>query len=164
MEWQEIIQEKIFQNRNDLAAQMERWKNFNDTVVFTNGCFDILHMGHLDYLSKAAELGDRFIIAVNSDSSVQALKGADRPVISEDTRMLKLASLAYVDAVILFSEDTPLELIKTLKPDILVKGGDYQPETVVGATEVQDRGGRVEIIPFLKGHSTSSIIDKIKNS
>ena len=143
---------------------MERWKNFNDTVVFTNGCFDILHMGHLDYLSKAAELGDRFIIAVNSDSSVQALKGADRPVISEDTRMLKLASLAYVDAVILFSEDTPLELIKTLKPDILVKGGDYQPETVVGATEVQDRGGRVEIIPFLKGHSTSSIIDKIKNS
>ena len=130
-------------------------------MVFTNGCFDILHLGHIDYLTKAADLGDRLIVAVNTDSSVSALKGPSRPIIDEETRAMKLASLVFVDAVILFGEETPLKLITEVRPNILVKGGDYTIDTIVGASEVQDNGGEVVVIPFLEGHSTTSIVNKI---
>jgi rfaE bifunctional protein nucleotidyltransferase chain/domain len=162
MNWQEILKDKIFDDRKKLAEEIQRWKDFNDTVVFTNGCFDILHRGHIDYLSKAAEQGDRFVIGVNTDRSVSTLKGPKRPIIDEDSRALKLASLAFVDAVILFDEETPLELITELKPNVLIKGGDYTEETVVGADFVKSNGGKVMLIPFLEGYSTSSIIEKIK--
>ncbi|MBR9861228.1 D-glycero-beta-D-manno-heptose 1-phosphate adenylyltransferase [bacterium] len=162
MNWQEILKDKIFDDRKKLAEEIQRWKDFNDTVVFTNGCFDILHRGHIDYLSKAAEQGDRFVIGVNTDRSVSTLKGPRRPIIDEDSRALKLAALAFVDAVILFDEDTPLELITELKPNVLIKGGDYTEETVVGADFVKSNGGKVMLIPFLEGYSTSSIIEKIK--
>ncbi len=162
MNWQEIINDKIFSGGEALASQVLKWQAFDEKVVFTNGCFDILHLGHIDYLSKAADLGDRLIIGVNSDASVSKLKGPSRPIIQEDTRLAKLASLVFVDAVVLFNEETPLELIKSTKPDVLVKGGDYTLDTIVGADEVFAKGGIVEVIPFLEGHSSTSIIDKIK--
>lgn len=164
MEWLELINSKIYKDKEVLKHEVNRWKTFNDKVVFTNGCFDILHQGHLDYLSKAADLGDRLIIGVNSDRSVSALKGEDRPIIDQESRALKLASLVFVDAVIIFDEDTPLNLIKTVLPDVLVKGGDYKVDTVVGAEEVIGAGGEVKIIPFLQGHSTTAIINKINGA
>ena len=161
MEWLELINSKLYAEIGQLQSDVETWKGFNDKVVFTNGCFDILHLGHIDYLAKAADLGERLIIGVNTDTSVAKLKGENRPIIDEHTRAAKLASLVFVDAVILFDEETPLELIKSVNPDVLVKGGDYTVDTVVGATEVLQNGGEVELIPFLEGHSTSAIIDKI---
>ena len=119
-------------------------------------------MGHIDYLCKAADLGDRLIIGVNTDSSVSKLKGPTRPIIDEHTRLTKLAALAFVDAVILFDEETPLNLITTIKPNVLAKGGDYTEETIVGAKEVLETKGSVHVIPFLDGHSSTSIINKIK--
>jgi len=163
MDWLSLIKDKIYNDREVLASTVQNWKEFNDRVVFTNGCFDILHLGHMDYLAKAAELGDRLIIGVNTDRSVEELKGENRPIINEDTRLFKLASLVFVDAVILFNEDTPLNLINGLKPDVLVKGGDYTQDTIVGAELVKSLGGDVVIVPFLEGHSTSSIIDRIKS-
>ncbi|MDA8886373.1 D-glycero-beta-D-manno-heptose 1-phosphate adenylyltransferase [Bacteroidia bacterium] len=162
MNWQEIINDKIYSSREALATQVLKWQVHNESVVFTNGCFDILHLGHIDYLSKAADLGDRLVIGVNTDASVSELKGPSRPIIHEDTRLAKLASLVFVDAVILFSEETPLELIKNAKPDVLVKGGDYTLDTIVGADEIFAKGGKVVVIPFLEGHSSTSIINKIK--
>ena len=132
-------------------------------MVFTNGCFDILHYGHLHYLIQARELGDRLIIGLNSDASVSRLKGEHRPIQDLRTRQMMLASLEFVDAVVLFEEDTPLNLIKNLLPDILVKGGDYSPETIVGAKEVRDSGGEVKVLSFIPGYSTSSIEQKIKS-
>jgi len=160
--WQSIITEKKFDSYDQLAKQVMKWQIHNEKVVFTNGCFDILHLGHLDYLSKAADLGDRLIIGVNTDASVSALKGPSRPIIDEVTRATKLASLLFVDAVVLFGEETPLTLIQTVKPDVLVKGGDYTIDTIVGADSVLANGGSVEVIPFLPGHSTTAIVDKIK--
>ncbi len=161
MNWLELINSKLYSDSTFLAEEINTWKGFNERVVFTNGCFDILHLGHIDYLAKAADLGDKLVIALNSDSSVRVLKGEGRPVIDERTRATKLASLVFVDAVVLFNQDTPLELIQELKPDVLVKGGDYTIETIVGAKEVLELGGKVEIIPFLEGHSTSAIIKRI---
>jgi rfaE bifunctional protein nucleotidyltransferase chain/domain len=160
--WQSILTEKIFDSNEQLAKQVMSWQIHNEKVVFTNGCFDILHLGHIDYLAKAADLGDRLIIGVNTDSSVSSIKGPSRPVIDELTRATKLAALLFVDAVILFGEDTPLTLIEAVKPDVLVKGGDYTIDTIVGADAVLARGGTVDVIPFLPGHSTTAIIDKIK--
>ena len=160
--WQSIINEKNFDSYDQLAKQVMKWQIHNEKVVFTNGCFDILHLGHLDYLSKAADLGDRLIIGVNTDASVSALKGPSRPIIDEVTRATKLASLLFVDAVVLCGEETPLTLIQTVKPDVLVKGGDYTIDTIVGADSVLANGGSVEVIPFLPGHSTTAIVDKIK--
>lgn len=160
--WNQLISDKIFTSKSDLAKQVETWKIYNEKVVFTNGCFDLLHMGHIDYLCKAADLGDRLVIGVNTDSSVSMLKGPNRPVIHEATRLTKLAALAFVDAVILFDEETPLELIKNIKPQVLAKGGDYTLETIVGSKEVLNNGGSVEVIPFLEGHSSTAIIEKIK--
>ena len=135
----------------------------NNRVVFTNGCFDILHLGHIDYLIKARKFGDILIIGLNTDSSVKKLKGDIRPVNNQNARALLLASLEFVDFVILFDEETPFELIRTITPDVLVKGGDYKIETVVGADFVLNYGGSVEIIPFLDGYSTTGIIQSLKN-
>ncbi len=128
-------------------------------IVFTNGCFDIFHPGHLHILSEAKSFGDMLVVGLNTDSSVKRLKGAERPIHNEEQRAQLLAALKLVDAVVLFDEDTPLELIKSLKPEVLVKGADYKISEVVGATEVQAYGGSVRLVELLSGHSSSAIID-----
>ncbi|MDR1416348.1 MAG: D-glycero-beta-D-manno-heptose 1-phosphate adenylyltransferase [Prevotellaceae bacterium] len=130
-------------------------------VVFTNGCFDILHRGHVEYLAKAAELGDLLVVGLNTDASTRRLKGASRPLQDEAARALVLASLQAVSYVTLFGEDTPYELIKLVQPDVLVKGADYKPEDIVGYDIVVARGGRVETIPFVQGYSSSSVIARM---
>lgn len=157
------IEKKIY-TLPQLQAQLASWRVLNKTVAFTNGCFDILHEGHIASLSEAASEADYLVVGVNSDSSTKRLKGPDRPVNHEHSRALLLASLAIVDAVVLFEEDTPLELIKTLMPDVLVKGGDYTIEQIVGAKEVMANGGRVVINPIVEGFSTTGIIRQIKSS
>jgi D-beta-D-heptose 7-phosphate kinase/D-beta-D-heptose 1-phosphate adenosyltransferase len=131
-------------------------------VVFTNGVFDLLHPGHVDVLVGARECGDVLVVGVNSDASVKRLKGPERPVRSEAERVYVLAALEAVGAVTIFEQDTPLELVRTLQPDVIVKGGDYLPDTVVGAADVQARGGRVVIIPLTPGHSTTSTIERLR--
>ena len=145
-------------------GDLEQLKSKGKTIVFTNGCFDILHAGHISYLSKAKELGDYLIVAVNTDESVKKLKGDDRPINSLEDRMLLLSALTSVDYVIAFSDDTPLELINKVRPSVLVKGGDYKVEDIVGADEVIAYGGRVEIIDYVPGKSTTNIINKSKNA
>jgi D-beta-D-heptose 7-phosphate kinase/D-beta-D-heptose 1-phosphate adenosyltransferase len=132
-------------------------------IVFTNGCFDILHHGHIDLLAKAADEGNILVVGVNTDASVKRLKGPERPVNNEQDRAFQLAALLCVDAVCLFEEDTPKELLDVLQPDVLVKGGDYTVETIVGAKEIQARGGRVVVVPFVEGYSTTSLISKIRS-
>lgn len=145
-----------------LQSQLDLWRREKQRIVFTNGCFDILHRGHVDYLSKAADLGNKLIIGVNTDASVSKLKGPHRPIQDQESRMLILASLTFVDAVILFDEPTPYELIKLVQPDILVKGSDYQVENIVGYDIVQAKGGEIKTIDFIPGYSTSAIESKIK--
>lgn len=132
------------------------------TLCFTNGCFDLLHPGHVQYLADARALGDFLVVGLNSDASVARLKGASRPLQDEAARALILLGLRSVDAVVRFDEDTPFELISALQPDLLIKGGDYTPETVVGKDVVEARGGRVVLIPFLPGHSSSTIVERIR--
>lgn len=160
-----LISEKIFDiSRLDvLEKRLKYWRFFNRSVVFTNGCFDIIHLGHLDYLSKAADLGNLLIVGLNNDESVTRLKGPERPVNNQLARATMLASLFFVDAVILFGEDTPYNLIKTVKPDILVKGSDYNIEDIVGYDVVQSYNGKVVTIDFLEGYSTSGIIGRLKS-
>ena len=137
-------------------------KNHADKkVVFTNGCFDIIHVGHLRYLQEAAKLGDILIVAINSDASVKRLKGPERPINTELERAEMMCALGFVDYVAIFEEDTPLELIKRIQPDVLVKGGDYSNEYVIGTNEVESRGGKLVLIPFVEGKSTTNIINKI---
>jgi rfaE bifunctional protein nucleotidyltransferase chain/domain len=138
------------------------WRATGEKIVFTNGCFDILHHGHLDLLANAADKGNKLILALNTDASVQRLKGPERPLTHEQDRAFQAASLLCVDAVCLFDEDTPQELIELLKPDVLVKGGDYTLDQIVGSSFILNNGGRVEIIPFVTGYSTTSIISRIK--
>ena len=145
-----------------LKRKMAAWRFQDKKIVFTNGVFDLLHTGHITYLTKAAELGERLIIGLNADVSVKRLKGPDRPVNDENSRALLLASLFFVDAIVLFADDTPLDLITALKPDILVKGADYAIENIVGAKEVIANGGQVKTIDFVDGFSSTSIIQKIK--
>ena len=147
-----------------LTNQVKQWKMAGKKVVFTNGCFDIIHRGHIEVLARTADLGDKLIIGLNSDQSIQKIKGEDRPVIDEQSRAILLAALSFVDAIVLFSEDTPLELISALLPNVLAKGGDYEIETIVGHEIVQKNGGKVKLVPFLDGFSSTTIIDKIKNS
>jgi rfaE bifunctional protein nucleotidyltransferase chain/domain len=134
------------------------WRFQGRKIVFTNGCFDILHKGHVEYLSKARDLGDILIIGLNTDASVSRLKGSGRPVQDQSSRALVLASLRFVEAVVLFDEDTPYNLINALKPDVLVKGGDYTEENIVGADVVKANGGEVVSIPLTEGYSTSRIL------
>ncbi|MBL6449689.1 D-glycero-beta-D-manno-heptose 1-phosphate adenylyltransferase [Fulvivirga sp. 29W222] len=149
-------------DRSSLQSIVQGWKNEGKKVVFTNGCFDILHLGHVDYLEKARQRGDKLVLGLNTDSSVKRLKGKDRPLNDQYARARLLASLAFVDALTYFDEDTPYELIKELKPDILVKGNDYLAENIVGADIVVANGGKVETIALVEGFSTSNIIEKIK--
>lgn len=146
-----------------LLHQVKRWRLLNKKIVFTNGVFDILHEGHIASLSEAATYGHILIVAINADASVKRLKGAARPVNNENSRMLLMASLVMVDAVLLFEEDTPLNVIAALLPDVLVKGGDYTVEQIAGAREVIAHGGEVKIVPILEGFSTTGIIERMKN-
>jgi rfaE bifunctional protein nucleotidyltransferase chain/domain len=155
------INSKIF-SLDDLKNQLNTWKQAGEEIVFTNGCFDIIHRGHIEALAQTADLGDRLIIGLNSDSSIQKLKGEGRPIIDEHSRAILLAALNFVDAVILFPEDTPINLISSLLPDVLAKGGDYKIETIVGHEVVQNNGGKVILVPFVDGFSSTTIIDQIK--
>jgi rfaE bifunctional protein nucleotidyltransferase chain/domain len=162
MEKLQWIQRKIY-DRETLVRECMGWRLMGKKIVFTNGCFDILHHGHLDLLARAADLGNVLILGLNTDNSVQKLKGPERPLTREQDRAFQVASLLCVDAVCLFDEETPEELIKLISPDILVKGGDYTIDKIVGADFVQANGGQVAIIPFVNGYSTTSIINRIKN-
>lgn len=146
-----------------LKKQVQGWQAEGKKVVFTNGVFDLLHIGHITYLAKAAELGDKLIIGLNADSSVKRIKGESRPVNDQNSRAAILAALFFVDAIVVFEEDTPLNLISTLLPDYLVKGADYAIENIVGAKEVIANGGEVKTINFVEGYSSTSIIEKIRN-
>ena len=148
-----VAQEFFVQNEERLHQQK---------IVFTNGCFDILHRGHVPYLAQARQMGDLLVVGLNSDASVRRLKGPERPVNDEQSRALLLAALEMVDYVVLFEEDTPYNLILKVKPDLLVKGGDYDIDNIVGADFVRQRGGEVRTIPFVQGFSSSSIIDHLK--
>ena len=145
-----------------LKEQIDQWKKTGEKVVFSNGCFDILHLGHIDYLEKARSLGSRLVIGLNNDDSVRQLKGAERPVNNEIARARLLAALEFVDGVTIFSEDTPKELIAFLIPDILVKGSDYSIDNIVGADIVLANGGEVKTIDLVNGYSTSNLINKLK--
>lgn len=149
-------------SRESIKPLLAKWQSEGD-IVFTNGCFDILHLGHVDYLEKARNLGARLIVGLNTDESVKRLKGPTRPVMDEKARARVMASLEFVDAVIFFGEDTPFDLISFIKPDILVKGDDYTVDKIVGADIVMERGGEVKTVPLVKGYSTTDVIKKIKD-
>jgi len=149
--------------RNEIKSITEKLKSDGNKIVFTNGCFDILHAGHVSYLKQAKEEGDILIMGLNSDSSVKRLKGNNRPINSEEDRALVLSALRYIDYVVIFEEDTPLNLIEIVQPDIIIKGGDYKPEDVVGKDVVEANGGKVVIIKFLEGRSTTNTINKMNS-
>lgn len=163
MQNSELLKNKIV-NQEHLKALIESWKLQRKKIVFTNGCFDLLHLGHIDYLIKAADLGDKLVIGLNSDSSTTRLKGPNRPINDEESRSTILAALFFVDAVVLFDEETPYNLISLVRPDILVKGADYKIDEIAGADIVQAEGGEVCLIDYLQGYSTTAIEKKIKNS
>ena len=150
------LSRKIY-TADTIAEQVNNWHK-SETIVFTNGCFDILHLGHIDYLNRSAQLGSKLVVGLNTDASVRKIKGENRPIQDENSRLNILAALECVDAVVLFDEETPLELIKVVKPDVLVKGADYEIEQIVGAKEVKEYGGEVKTIAFLEGYSTSNIV------
>lgn len=156
------IQNKICADAGELARRCHQWRATGRKIVFTNGCFDILHHGHLDLLAKAADQGNILVVGLNTDQSVKQLKGNHRPVNHERDRAFQMASLLCIDAVCLFDEPTPATLIEAVRPDVLVKGGDYTIDTIVGAKEVMSYGGRVEIVPFVDGYSTTGLISQIK--
>lgn len=157
------IPHKIFTLEN-LKKRVEAWRVNNKSIAFSNGCFDILHEGHIFSLNQAASEADILIIGVNSDQSVKRLKGPERPINNQISRSIMLSNLAVVDAVVIFEEDTPLMLIQSLMPDVIVKGGDYTIEQIVGSKEVIANGGRVVINPIVEGFSTTGIIEQIKKS
>lgn len=150
--------------REQAIRQADQWRAEGQKIVFTNGCFDIVHLGHIDYLEKAHALGDRLILGLNTDTSVSCVKGPLRPVVNEYARARLMAALEFVDAVVLFGEPTPLELIEAVQPDILVKGDDYSVATIVGADFVLGRGGSVETVALVPGYSTTKLIERIKQS
>ncbi|TNE56660.1 MAG: D-glycero-beta-D-manno-heptose 1-phosphate adenylyltransferase [Bacteroidetes bacterium] len=156
----EHIEQKI-QSVDQATRTVQGWRTAGDRIVFTNGCFDILHYGHLHYLAQARDLGERLVIGLNSGGSVRRLKGPNRPINDEATRAHLLAALEVVDAVVFFDTDTPLDLIQALLPDVLVKGGDWKPEQIVGSDVVLKNGGAVRSLPFVEGYSTTNIEQKI---
>jgi len=161
MNIQDQICRKI-QGLTEGRTLVQQWKSNKEKIVFTNGCFDLIHGGHLQYLMEAKQLGQRLIVGINSNASVGRLKGFERPVKDQHSRVLLLASLQFVDLVIVFEEDTPIRLIEDLLPDILVKGGDWQPNQIIGSEVVMKNGGEVQSLPFLEGYSTTNYINKIK--
>jgi len=158
------IRNKIIKEPQQLDGILQQWARENKSIVFTNGCFDLLHRGHIEYLSKAADFGDVLVIGLNSDDSVSRLKGPHRPIQDEISRAHIMAALEFVDLVVYFNEDTPYELIQKVLPDVLVKGADYKAEDIIGYDIVKAKGGKVETIDFLAGHSTSAIEEKIKKA
>ena len=160
----EFIKSKIYKMDKQLDWQLAIWRFHEEKIVFTNGCFDLLHLGHIDYLAKAASEGTLLIVGLNSDSSVKSIKGDDRPILDEESRAMALAAMGFVGAVVLFDDDTPFELIKTIQPDVLVKGDDYDPKDIVGADILEAKGGKEVTKEFSEGDSSSAIIDKIKKS
>lgn len=148
----------------ELSYRIAQWRVLGKSIAFTNGCFDILHAGHIASLTEAANHADYLIVGLNNDASVKGLKGKGRPVNDEQSRALVMASISMIDAVVLFSEPTPLELIRSILPDVLIKGGDYKIDDIAGAKEVMEAGGKVIINPILEGFSTSSIIQKLKTA
>ena len=148
---------------DELQRQLAIWRNEGKKIVFTNGCFDVLHRGHVEYLQKSRDCGDILVVGLNSDSSVRGLKGPQRPLVGEQDRAFILSQLISVDAVVVFSEETPYQLIKQIKPDVLVKGGDYRIHEVVGRDIVEASGGKVVLVPLVTGRSTTNIIEKIRN-
>ena len=160
----EIIHSKIYKSAVSFLTLMNHWKLSGERVVFTNGCFDLVHRGHIDSLAKAAAFGDRLVVGLNSDVSVKLLKGETRPLIDQQSRAIVLAALLMVDAIILFDEETPYELIRSIVPDVLVKGTEYQLEEIAGFDVVLANGGRVERIELTEGFSTTDLIQKIKNN
>ena len=150
--------------KEQLQVKLEEWRGQGQKIVFTNGCFDLLHLGHVDYLEKARQLGDKLVLGLNTDASISRIKGPSRPLQDEMSRARVMASLLFVDAVVLFDNDTPLELIKTVQPDILVKGDDYSIENIVGQDIVIAKGGKVKTVPLVKGYSTTNIVKKIEGS
>ncbi len=159
----EIIQSKIYTDARSFALVLKEWKQAGDKLVFTNGCYDLVHRGHIGSLSQAAEFGDRLIVGLNSDVSVKLLKGENRSLIDQQSRAILLASLLMVDAVIMFDEETPYGLIRSIQPDVLVKGSEYQIEEIAGYDIVLASGGKVERIELTEGFSTSDLIQKIKD-
>ena len=161
MSFHNQLKEKIV-SQNQALKELEAWREKNKKIVFTNGCFDIIHPGHIDYLSQARDLGDILVLGLNTDQSVRRLnKGSNRPINDERTRAYVLAGLASVDLIVFFDEQTPYNLIKLLQPNVLVKGNDYEVEKIIGFDILKEKGGEVITIPFLDGYSTSSLIKKI---
>lgn len=155
---------KKIKNLPDTVTAVRKLQKNNKKIVFTNGCFDILHAGHASYLSKAKSLGDALVVGLNSDGSVKKIKGDARPIVSQKNRALLLAALEAVDFVVIFSELTPARLIKAIRPDVLVKGGDWKKEKIVGAEFVESYGGKVKSLPYIKGLSTRDLIAKIQTT
>ena len=147
-----------------LENQLNKWRKANEKIVFTNGCFDLLHLGHVDYLAKARDLGNRLVVGLNTDASIRRLKGSSRPVKDEQSRLALLAGMAFVDAVVPFDEETPINLISMISPDVLVKGGDYKVKDIVGHEIVLNNNGKVCTIDFVDGYSSSALIEKLKTS
>jgi rfaE bifunctional protein nucleotidyltransferase chain/domain len=143
--------------------EINNWKKQNKKIVFTNGCFDLIHLGHVELLARSSDLGDKLIVAINSDESIIKIKGINRPIIEEESRAKQIAALDFVDAVILFNQDNPIEIISLVIPDIITKGGDYKISNVVGHEIVRENNSSVVIIPLTQGYSTTSILDRIKN-
>lgn len=163
MQQLEIIKSKVFE-LPELERRLSIWRFFKKKIIFTNGCFDIMHLGHIDYLSKAKNLGNILLIGLNTDESVRKLKGENRPISDQNSRALFLASFRFVDGVILFNEATPLNLISVIKPNILVKGSDYSIQDIVGADIVQQNGGQIITLDYLEGYSTTSLIKRIRKN
>ncbi len=154
---------KKIKDLSSLKKEIEALRAHGKRIVFTNGCFDLLHPGHMRYLYAARQMGDYLVVAVNTDRSVKIIKGANRPIQSQDERTEVLAALSFVDAVVLFDEDNPLKVIRHLVPNVLVKGGDWTEDKIIGADVVREAGGVVKSLPFVTGYSTSAILDKIKD-
>lgn len=154
--------ESKIRNLEQIIDQVEKWRSIGQTIVFTNGCFDLVHLGHINYLEAARQLGDRLIIGLNTDQSIRQIKGSERPIVAQYARARLLAALQFVDAVILFNELTPINLIEAIRPDILVKGEDYTIDKIVGADFVLQNGGTVRTIPLIEGCSTTALIEMIQ--
>lgn len=161
MNYLSFIENKIVREKEQLTNILNQWRFKDEKIIFTNGCFDILHRGHVEYLAQAASLGTKLIIGLNTDSSVRRLKGENRPVNDQEARAILLASLIFTDKIVFFGEDTPLDLIRFIQPDILVKGSDYKPEDIVGYDIIKAKGGQIITIDLTMGYSTTSILKKI---
>lgn len=162
MNYLSFIENKIIADKESLFSTLYQWRFKNEKIVFTNGCFDIVHKGHIEYLAQSASLGTKLVIGLNTDASVKRLKGEKRPINDQVARATLLSALIFVDKVVLFNEDTPYELIKYIQPDVLVKGKDYKPENIVGYDIVKEKGGEIITIDLTEGFSTTSILNKIQ--